>query len=105
MTNSRITPGSTIIVEVLGVQNDQGDYVTNAIVQLTSLTTHAEEEVGLELPVTLDYVEGSDGDYQALLPNDLDIDIHDILTGTFTITVGSAHKTVTELVRVVRGSN
>lgn len=106
-SNSSISVGSSVVAEVVGLRDHNGVYQNDATVELLSLVHRATGEAvgGLTLPITLDYVADSNGNYEAQLPYDMDIKVGDILEATFrAISSSNYRKQWTEVVRVKRAT-
>lgn len=73
--HSAIYVGNTSVIELDGLADHEGNYENDATVTLESL---ADKEsgaavTGVSVPVTLNYVSGSNGKYQASVPPGIEI--------------------------------
>jgi len=85
------------VYRVDGVKNSQtGEFINDAVVTLTLKDADGVEIVGETWPLTLDYVAGSDGSYQAALTDALEL--VDGETGTAVLEIdGDSLQTTLEL--------
>ena len=73
--HSSLYLGTTSLIEVDGLTNDQGVYQNNATVTLQSLVDRRTGTAvsGLTVPLSMAYVAGSNGKYQAVLPHTVSV--------------------------------
>lgn len=73
MTGSKLSVGSTNVARVHGLVDQLGEFQNNAIVTLEDLKTLEGSAVtGLALPLTLDYVTGSNGNYEGQISHTIE---------------------------------
>ena len=66
---------NTIIVEANRLRNDITDeWLNEATVELTVTDSSGHELLGPSWPMVMDYVEGTNGSYRAILPADLPVE-------------------------------
>lgn len=74
MTGSLIAVNSTNVCRVHGLVDHEGVFQNDAVVTLEELVTaRGTPVVGLIVPLTLDYVTGSNGNYEALISHNVSL--------------------------------
>lgn len=75
MTHSVCPEDSTLVAEVEGIADQDGEYQDDATVTIEALTQRGSsaDVTGLTLPLTLTYVPASDGVYRGLIVADADL--------------------------------
>lgn len=79
-----------------------GDFINDATVQVTLLDSDGEEVTPQSWPTTLSYVTDSDGDYEAVLEEDLNVSHGDQLTARVTADAGGDSKAQWDVVAFAR---
>lgn len=96
---------NTNVVRLVGLKNNIDDeYINDATVTVTIKTKTGEDVEGVEWPITADYVDGSNGDYTAIIPHTLELIkgsyvAHVDAVGTSPNNVGNWQKPVKSVVR------
>lgn len=73
-----ILRASDNVISVTGVRNvlaDEDEYLNFASVWASIFDSTGENVDGVVWPVTLDHVEGSDGDYRGLIPDTVQLEV------------------------------
>jgi hypothetical protein len=104
---STVSYGSSILLRMVGLRDNQGNYQNNATVRLLSFTQRAGGAVaGISYPLALTYVPASNGNYQVELPAGINLLAGRIYVAILEATGSQGYvKQWTELVKVVRASN
>jgi len=94
MSKSTLYVDNTGFVKLLGLRDHLNNYQNDATVVLESLIDKVTGNNigGLSLPLTLDYVAGSDGDYQALLAHNISVTAGQILEATVSATGSQGYR-------------
>lgn len=84
-----ISNDNLITLSGLKDASEGGDYINNAIVEVTLLDSDGNEVAGQSWPATMSYVSGSDGIYEGILEDGLSLSVDDELTARVTVDAGS----------------
>ncbi len=83
------------IVHVTGVTDVLTDlYISTATVWISIFDSEGDNVDGVVWPVTLDYVTGSNGDYNGLIPDAVEFVLGDFYTARITVDDGPGRKVV-----------
>lgn len=89
MTSSTIAVASTSVARVQGLVDHTGAFQNDATVTLENLENVDKVQVtGISYPLALDYVTGSDGNYEAIIPHGVVVAVSRRYIATF-LAVGS----------------
>lgn len=100
MSHSTLHPNTSSVVILEGLRNREGEFVTDATVQLTALENRRGDTVGgIDLPLAMDHIE--EGRYEGPIPG-LAI-VPGLYTARIVATSGQLSREWTETVIVISG--
>jgi hypothetical protein len=99
MHHSTWPVGNSVILMLTGLRNRSGTYQNSAVVQLLSLKDRkGDSVVGITPPLTLTYVDASDGDYEVSIGPGVELEHQGRYFGLVRATVGGLTFEAEELI-------